>query len=121
VAATVTRRPVYQFGRAYRSLLTTTAATTVFTAYTGGRNRLLLFKGYASSTSATTVSITVSWTDPDTGAASYTYAAVNVAANGTASFTPPQVILAAAGSVVTVQATAGAANAVRVTVSLEGA
>ena len=119
--ATVTRRPVYQFGRAYRTLLTTTAATTVFTAYTGGRNRFLLFKGYASSTSPTTVSLTISWTDPDTGPDSYTYQTTNVGGTGgnTSFVTMP--ILAAAGSVVTVQATPAAANVVRVTVTFEGA
>jgi len=121
VATTLTQRAVLQFGRAYRSLLTSTAATTVLTAQVGGRNRLLVFKGYASSGSATTISITVGWTDPDTGADSYTYTTANVGgASGNASFAP-LVLFAQAGSTVTVQATAGTANAVRVTCTLEGA
>lgn len=119
MATTGTREQVWQFGRAYRTLLTTTGSTTVYTAPVGGRNRLLVLTAYASATAATTVSLTVNWTDPDTGADSYTFPTANIGpGNGGLFATLP--FLAAAGSTVTVTATAGAANLVRVSVSARG-
>ena len=99
-----------------RTLLSTTTATPVATWTPGGRNSPVMCGGYVSvpAGSATTLTLTIAWTDPDTGADTYTWVAGTKLTGNT--ILPPVTVLAAAGSPVTVTATAGTANVARVTI-----
>jgi uncharacterized membrane protein len=112
--------PVWAWSQTKRLLLTTTAATPILTLSVGGRNLAAVVAAYVSvpAGESTTLTLTVAWTDPDTGADSATLAdGVELTTN--AQFLPVS-LLAAAGSVLTVTATAGTANVARCTAVVWG-
>jgi hypothetical protein len=122
MAATATARTV-RAQRALRVLLTTTSATNVFGAPVPvvGRNRFVRLWGEANtSTAATTLTLTVTYTHPDLGVQQATVV------NGTSEpvgLTPITggPFLVAGGTAVTVTATAGTANQIRLSIELQGA
>jgi hypothetical protein len=120
VAQSIVPVPAFVWGGATRYLLTTTAATPVAAVPVGGRNLAALVTVYVSVPSGqqTTLTVTVAWTDPDTGADSY--AVINGATLTGNTQGLPVPLLAAAGSLITVTATAGTANVARVTVTVLG-
>lgn len=120
MAQSIVPVPAYVWGGATRYLLTSTAATTVAAVPVGGRNLAAWVAVYVSIPSGqqTTLTVTVAWTDPDTGADSYAVIAGATLTGNTQALPVP--LLAAAGSTITVTATAGTPNVARVTAVVAG-
>lgn len=126
---TATRRPPYQYGRAYRVPLTTTSATVVLAQPVSGRNVLVRVEGsMVVGSGGSTITVTAAWTDPDGGAqTAYLYlfgttTALNAysASAGVLGF-ESQPLLCEMDTTLTVTATAGTANKVTLTVAPLGA
>jgi len=122
---TATRDLVWQFGRGFRQVLSTTNPTTVTPAIpVGGRNRLVLLLGsVAVTTAATTLTVTVTYTeatDPEAGPQTQTVVNAVSEPVGATGFTGGP-FFCAAGTTIQVTATAGTANQATVSVTFVGA
>lgn len=99
-------------------VIASTAATKILTYTPGGTEALRISIGLAIVTAATMLTATITWTDPNAGAQSYSwYSAQNVSVG-----TPiqlPVMILAASDDQVSINVTAGTANQVFVTALIE--
>ena len=102
---------------AKRLLLANTSATNVL-VYTVRKTGLFSVQPYAVvENAATTLTLSMSWTDPDAGADTYDWATGGSQAVGTAVFSG-LLICAQGGTTITVSATAGTANNITVSANI---
>jgi hypothetical protein len=120
VPASIVRIPTFVYARAKSYLLTQAQPTAVLSAVMGGRNVELWAGGIIKVQNANTVvTATLAWTDPDTGADSYTWLNAQNLAPGLYNL-DVLVIEAQLGSQVTLTVTPGTANNVLFTGSMRG-
>lgn len=99
-------------------LLTSTSATTVMTYTPASDIPIVVRVSLIVTTAATTVSLSVSWTDPSLGTQTYSWLS-SVSLPIGAEIQAPVTLYAKSGTAVSVSATAGTANQVSVTGSIE--
>lgn len=112
-----TSKEVRLKARAHRNLLTTTDATTIF-SFTPRKTGLYQITPYVQvGTAATDLTLALAWTDPDAGAQTYDWyndasVPVGVAMQGS------RLIVAQGGKTVSLTATAGTANNIKVSTTV---
>ncbi len=118
MATLYTSKEVRLRARAHRNLLTTTDATTII-SFSPRKTGLYQVVPYVQvSNAATDLTLTLAWTDPDAGAQTYDWyntasVPVGVAMQG------PRLIVAQGGQVVSITATAGTANNIKISATVQ--
>lgn len=118
MAVSLTPRSGGIAARATRYLLSTTAATAVVVWVPTITQTVTMHASVTVTGSATALTLTAAWTDPDAGAATYAYYTNQTLAAPSVNPQVPITLVAQAGQPVTISATAGTANTVRVTAEL---
>ena len=115
MAQVLTPVPVAVAARADRVLLTSTGTTTVL-AWTPNRTQAVEVAVYvAVAGSNTALTLVVAWTDPEVGAAQYTYYNAQTLTAGVPALQPVLLVVAQGGQPITLTAQAGTANTVTIT------